>query len=157
MSAIANLDRTMPNFLFHPPGFIAAVEINFGARFATNLVATVESLTRPPRDGDLRAMRALLQDLETIRAGRGPTAQELAFAPQLIDWRFLISPDGLRLTGKVIGHPVLGARDRIATSPVYAIDSKQSAHAWARSFNRFYRLGAARVSDDLRGRAPRFH
>jgi hypothetical protein len=81
-------------------------------------------------------MRALLHDLETIRAGRRPSSQEIASAPQLIDWRFLLAPDGLRLTGKVVGHPVHGARDRIATSPVYAIDSKH--HAWARSRNRFF-------------------
>jgi hypothetical protein len=157
MSATANLDRIMPDLHFFPPVFIAPVEINFGARFAATLVATVEALTRPPRDGDLTAMRALLQDLETIRACRGPTSQVLALAPHLIDWCFLISPDGLRLTGKVVGHPVLGARERIATSPICAIASKQHGNAWARWFNRYYRSDAARVSDDLRRRTPRFH
>ena len=146
----------MSDIRYHPTAFLAGVEFDFGARFAAGLAATISALTQLPSEGDLKAMRALLRALEGIRAGLSPTAEDLVSAPLLSHWRFLVAPDGLRLSGSVIKHPVLGVRTRIATSPVYAVDSEPQ-RAWARTWNRFYRLGPAHTGAHTNDRAEKLH
>lgn len=145
----------MSDFRFHLPGFFALVEFDWGPNFAAALASALSALTATPKEHDIATLRALLGDLEGIRAGSRPTAEELIRAPLLTNWRLLIAPDGLRLTGEVVGHPVLGARKRIATSPVYAI--QPARHSWARSWNRFYRLDAADGGHHHGSRVERLH
>ncbi len=119
-------------------GYIARVEIDFSPAFAARLGATIAALVEPPSAADIQRMRNLLRDLEAIRSGKGPSARQLSTAPLLSGWRFALAPDGLRLTGEVTGHPHLGARPKILTSPVYAVGRE---FRWARVLSRFYRLG----------------
>lgn len=89
-----------------------------------NPVSTVETL------------RALADDLERMTMFV-PGDAELADAPLLKDWDFAMCAAPV-LDGFVVGHPVLGCRE-VLTSEVFAIDAD---FRWARTFNRFYRLGA---------------
>jgi hypothetical protein len=92
---------------------------------------------------DLVRLKALIADLKKLATGWTPDATMLAEAPIIEDWYADIYP-GTRnvcLVGKVTGHPVLGNKV-VTTSPVVAIDPQ---YQWARTHNRFYRLG---------GRAP---
>jgi len=125
-----------------PPFDILAfrVEYGFDARFAAQLAARVAALAQPPTTADLQALRALFRDLRAIHAGSGPDPKLLASAPLLTGWRLVLAPDGLRLTGDVAGHPKLGQRKGIVTSPVFALDPR--AWAWARTWSRYYRLGS---------------
>jgi hypothetical protein len=87
---------------------------------------------------DLAAkLRVLADDLERIAAATAPTAAELANAPLLVDWRCVLSAAGLRLLGRVTGHPRLGDTD-VMTSQLWAADSDGT---WIRTLSRFYRLG----------------
>jgi hypothetical protein len=87
---------------------------------------------------DLTArLRALADDLDRIAQGTAPTAADLAHAPLLVDWRFMLTWAGVSLVGFVAGHPLRGSR-HIATSPVWVLDP---ALRWARTLSRFYRLG----------------
>ena len=89
---------------------------------------------------DLTArLRALARDLDRIAAGEAPTAADLATAPLLVDWRFLLSWAGVGLAGFVAGHPLRGSR-HIATSPLWVLDPDLR---WARTLSRFYRLGVS--------------
>ena len=89
---------------------------------------------------DLTArLRALARDLDRIAAGEAPTAADLATAPLLVDWRFLLSWAGVGLAGFVAGHPLRGSR-HIATSPLWVLDPDLR---WARTLSRFYKLGVA--------------
>jgi hypothetical protein len=82
-------------------------------------------------------LHSLADDLERIRAGTGPTRQELARAPLIVGWRCVLTPVGLRLDGLVTGHPI--RRDGPAlTSQLWAADS---GNTWIRTMSRFYRLG----------------
>jgi hypothetical protein len=90
--------------------------------------------------GELSArLRGLAYDLERIRAGVAPTAEELARAPLIVDWGTALSPLGLQLIGSVTGHPLLGDRAAL-TSQVWAADPDGQ---WVRTISRFYRLGLA--------------
>ena len=82
-------------------------------------------------------LRSLADDLEDIRNGEGPCADVLASAPLIVDWHATLSPLGLRLTGFVAGHPLLGNRPA-TTSQVWAADASGK---WARTLTRFYKLG----------------
>jgi hypothetical protein len=84
-------------------------------------------------------LRSLADDLERVRDLAAPTADDLAQAPLIVDWRTVLSPLGLRLLGRVIGHPLLGDRTAL-TSQVWAADSEGQ---WIRTLSRFYRLGEA--------------
>jgi hypothetical protein len=94
---------------------------------------------------DLAAkLRMLADDLERIAAGTAPTAAELAEAPVMLDWRCALSPVGLRLIGRVRGHPRLG--DTVAmTSQLWAAASDDT---WIRTLSRFYRLAEPFRDDD---------
>jgi hypothetical protein len=87
---------------------------------------------------DLTArLRALADDLDRIAAGEAPTAADLAPAPLLVDWRFMLTWAGVSLAGFVAGHPLRGSR-HIATSPLWVLDPDLR---WARTLSRFYKLG----------------
>jgi hypothetical protein len=90
------------------------------------------------RDHQIR-LKALIADLKKLASGWRPDATMLAEAPVIEDWYADLYP-GTRnvcLVGKVTGHPVLGDQI-VTTSPVMAIDPQ---YQWARTHNRFYRLG----------------
>jgi hypothetical protein len=102
---------------------------------------------------DLAAkIRILADDLERIAAGTAPTAAELAAAPVMFDWRSVLSPAGLRLFGRVTGHPRLGNTDAM-TSQVWAAGGDGT---WIRTLSRFYKLGEPFHDDDLDARACDF-
>ncbi len=83
------------------------------------------------------ALHRLADDLDRVRAGAAPTAQELATAPLIVDWRCVLTPVGLSLAGFVAGHPLLGARPA-RTSQLWAADA---GGRWVRTLSRYYRLG----------------
>ena len=94
---------------------------------------------------DLAAkLRMLADDLERIAAGTAPTAAELAEAPVMLEWRCALSPVGLRLIGRVSGHPRLGDTDAM-TSQLWAAASDGT---WIRTLSRFYRLAEPYRDDD---------
>ncbi|WMT76479.1 DUF6634 family protein [Bradyrhizobium sp. Ash2021] len=82
-------------------------------------------------------LRRLADDLDRIRAGTGPTAEEFASAPLIVDWRCVLTPVGLSLSGFVAGHPLLGNRPA-RTSQLWAADA---SGRWVRTLTRYYRLG----------------
>jgi hypothetical protein len=101
---------------------------------------------------DLAAkLRVLADDLERIAAASVPTEAELANAPLLVDWRYVLSAAGLRLLGRVTGHPTLGDTDAM-TSQLWAAGSDGT---WIRTLSRFYRLGP-RCDDSLEAPASDF-
>jgi hypothetical protein len=89
---------------------------------------------------DLTArLRSLADDLDRIAASNAPTPADLARAPLLVDWRFMLSWAGVGLAGFVAGHPLRGSR-HIATSPLWVLDPDLR---WCRTLSRFYRLGVS--------------
>ena len=94
-------------------------------------------------NGDGEALAAvaarLASDLKRILAGEAPTAAELDVAPLLDGWMpaATLAPT---IAGAVHGHPLLGTRPCIETTPLYVIDFDRG---WARTWNRFYRLSAS--------------
>lgn len=81
-------------------------------------------------------LRVLADDIERMTMFV-PGNTELTNAPLLKDWDFAMCATPV-LEGFVVGHPILGCRE-VLTSEVFAIDAD---FQWARTFNRFYRLGA---------------
>jgi len=82
-------------------------------------------------------LRRLADDLDRLRAGTAPSAEELANAPLIVDWRCVLTPVGLSLAGFVAGHPLLGNRPA-RTSQLWAADADGR---WVRTLTRYYRLG----------------
>jgi hypothetical protein len=88
--------------------------------------------------GDLPArLRSLADDLDRVCAGTAPSVADRTKAPLIVNWRTVLSPDGLRLVGYVTDHPLLGDRPAM-TSQLWAADSQGQ---WIRTLSRFYRLG----------------
>lgn len=114
------------------------VEIDLGPGFAALLALTIDALLQPPSASEVERMRQLLLDLEALRAGDAPSPEQLATAPLLSRWQFMLAPDGLCLAGEVFDHPLLGSRPNIRTSRLYVVGPDL---AWARTFSRFFRLG----------------
>jgi hypothetical protein len=83
-------------------------------------------------------LRKLASDLSRIRSGKGPTRAEIVGAPVLDWWALGVRPVPA-LTGVVLGHPVLRENNAIVTSELFAIDT---AGGFARTYSRFYKLGA---------------
>jgi len=90
-------------------------------------------------------LRNLAGDIERVRSGAAPSRSELAEAPLIDDWRAVLTPLGLRLSGMVIGHPSLGDRPAII-SQLWAADHNGW---WVRTLSRFYQLGRAAGADKL--------
>jgi hypothetical protein len=82
-------------------------------------------------------LRSLADDLERIRSGEAPTSAELERAPLIKNWRPVLTPLGLRLTGFVYNHPLFGTRPTII-SQLWAADADGR---WVRTLSRLYRLG----------------
>jgi Family of unknown function (DUF6634) len=85
------------------------------------------------------AAARLAADVRRIRAGKAPTAADLDEAPILDSWVPAVIWQKV-LAGSVTGHPLLGSRPFIRTSPLYVLDLEQG---WVRTWSRFYRLGAS--------------
>lgn len=73
---------------------------------------------------DLDKLERLAVDLRSIIAGNGPTEEELARAPLLLNWRVASRPV-LALEGLVLDHPLLGAQ-QITTSQLYWVSDDKS-------------------------------
>ena len=79
----------------------------------------------------------LADELQGIRDGIKPSADDLADAPRLEGWRSTTREVRI-LTGRVYGHPSIPDGRRIMTSDLYASDMA----SWARTASRYYRLSA---------------
>lgn len=89
-------------------------------------------------DADLPAkLHRLADDIALLREREQPYAEDLRAAPRLDKWTVVMTPLGLRLTGTVIGHPLLGNRP-IMTSSIWVADPEAR---WVRTLSRYYRLG----------------
>lgn len=87
---------------------------------------------------DFEKIERLAADLRSIADGSGPTEDELARAPLLLNWHAVARPV-LALEGLVLDHPLLGAQ-QITTSQLYWVSDDRTL---ARTFSRFYRLSDA--------------
>lgn len=83
------------------------------------------------------ALEHLAYDLRSVQQGAGPTPEELAAAPLLLNGR-LVSEPAFALEGMVLDHPLLGTR-RIRTSMIYLLDEERR---WVRTLSRYYRLAS---------------
>lgn len=87
---------------------------------------------------EIKALKALVRDLERLLNGEHPHPKELADAPLINNWDF-DRRDATCLVGTFIDHPRLR---RIVpngiTSELWYIDPERQ---YARTFSRFYRLG----------------
>ncbi|MDT6941798.1 hypothetical protein RI570_16965 [Brucella pseudogrignonensis] len=97
---------------------------------------------------EIKALKALVHDLERLFNGEHPDPKELADAPLISNWDFDLR-DTVCLVGTFLGHPRLG---RIVpngiTSELWYINPDEG---YARTFSRFYRLGKpARFRGDRR-------
>lgn len=93
-----------------------------------------------------RRLHTLAHDCERLALGRPVSPILLAKAPLLEDWVPTVTPLGVRLVGRVTGHPRLG-NCAAATTPLWFADPDG---VWARSLSRFYRLGPPLDRDDIR-------
>lgn len=84
-------------------------------------------------------IEAFLNHLDTL-SSRAPTEDEIEKAPILDQWCAIHDTDTVVLIGYVTGHPHIRDEGRSRTSLVLQI---QPEGGWARTWNRFYRLGAA--------------
>jgi hypothetical protein len=89
------------------------------------------------RDNHEEHRKAVQAALE--RAGINPTEDELGTAPLLDGWEVVRDAfDYTILYGRVTGHPILKG-PAIRTSPLLKLNLTAG---WARTYSRFYRLGA---------------
>ncbi|RWR32603.1 ATP-dependent Lon protease [Sinirhodobacter populi] len=85
-------------------------------------------------------------------AEAGPSASDLADAPQLDHWMAMREFTGrIVLFGDVTGHPLLHDTG-IVTSQLFGIDAKTG---WARTLSRWYRLGRQLTLDNGAFPCPR--
>jgi hypothetical protein len=96
-------------------------------------------------------LRDLADDIERIRAAAAPTELQLERAPIIQGWHTVTTAAGVRLVGRVTGHPELGSAIAM-TSQIWVADESRG---WMRSLSRFYRLEApAPVANDADPEAP---
>jgi hypothetical protein len=89
-------------------------------------------------EADLPAkLYRLADDIALLRQREQPYAGDLRAAPRLDKWTVVMTPLGLRLTGTVTGHPLLGDRS-VMTSSIWVADPDAR---WVRTLSRYYRLG----------------
>jgi hypothetical protein len=87
---------------------------------------------------DRERIAAFLDHLNAL-SSRAPTKDEFETAPVLDQWCAIHDTYTVILIGHVTGHPHIGDGGRSRTSLVLQV---QPEKAWARTWNRFYRLGA---------------
>lgn len=86
-------------------------------------------------------LRALADDLDSYADHIWPEPEQLRNAPIIEQYAPMIVPN-YGLVGLVTGHPLKPGRDRqIVTSALWAINQPRG---WARTLNRYYRLGTPR-------------
>ncbi|WGT51385.1 DUF6634 family protein [Thioclava nitratireducens] len=68
-----------------------------------------------------------------------PSIDDLETAPLLGSWCAIVEDEVPLLVGRVSGHPHLREGARVRTSPLMSLRPNER---WARSCNRFYRLGS---------------
>ena len=93
-------------------------------------------------------LRVLADDLEKILDCAALDESSLVDAPLLVDWRAVLTPLGLRLTGFAAGHPIHGNRS-ILTSQIWVADPDGR---WIRTLSRFYKLGISAEGEFGEGR-----
>ena len=86
---------------------------------------------------DLERLRSLIRDLERIHRGKHPDLERLAEAPTLHGWGVGRRAEAC-LVGTMIGHPKIADGSIGATSGLWLV---APGLGYARSLNRFYRLG----------------
>ncbi len=121
-----------------PPEQVATVPHPNSSRTESVFMAIVYPSAGDPSDVANQARR-LADALESLAAHGRPSAAELADAPLLDRWSHAVRMTPV-FVGVVAGHPLLGSDRFVRTSEIFAIDSDQR---WARTWSRFYRLGAA--------------
>ncbi|WP_076860735.1 DUF6634 family protein [Bradyrhizobium mercantei] len=82
-----------------------------------------------------RRLRDLADDCDRLELRRS-VSELLKQAPLLEDWVPVVTPRGVKLVGRVTGHPILGD-GTAATSQLWFADPDGS---WVRTLSRFYRL-----------------
>jgi hypothetical protein len=92
--------------------------------------------------GNLKSLRdsltSLLCDIRDLRTGEIPRSMDLRAAPIIDKWSYGLVPARC-IAGSVRGHPILSNLARVHTSELVLIDAE---HGWARTWSRYYRLGA---------------
>ncbi|SFM65618.1 DUF6634 family protein [Methylobacterium pseudosasicola] len=111
-----------------PSGGFAPLE-GTAADEAQRIAVTGDTRSLPDR------LRELADDVESVAAGLGPSADDLAEAPVLDAWEYGIIPVRV-LRGCVSGHPDIADGRPARTSEVYLTDRM----TWARTLSRWYRL-----------------
>jgi hypothetical protein len=91
-------------------------------------------------------LRMLADDCDRLRFGRPPSQRILEKAPLMEDWTTVLTPEGVKLVGRVSGHPIHGDRN-VMTTPLWFAEPGAT---WVRSLSRFYRLGLPGDPEDLR-------
>jgi hypothetical protein len=82
-------------------------------------------------------LRALADDCDHLALNRRVSPTLIQGAPLLEQWLPVLSPEGVRLAGHVIGHPI--HRDSfVMTTALWFADPDDT---WVRTLSRFYRLG----------------
>lgn len=103
----------------------------------------------PDLQPDIERLQGLVRDLERIRLGEHPDAAALAVAPILDGWSLAKRSEAC-LVGRVTGHPKIDDGRVAVTSGLWML---APALGYARSLNRFYRLGQPTESCTI-GRRP---
>jgi hypothetical protein len=84
------------------------------------------------------SLTTLLSDIRDLRTSEVPRSLDLMSAPAIDQWSFGLVPARC-IVGSVRGHPILSNRARVHTSQLVLIDPE---NGWARTWSRYYRLGA---------------
>lgn len=84
------------------------------------------------------SLTSLLRDISDLRVGEIPRSLDLEAAPTIDQWSYGLIPARC-IVGTPVGHPILGKRARVHTAQMVLMDSESG---WARTWSRYYRLGA---------------
>ncbi|OYU92101.1 MAG: hypothetical protein CFE29_04545 [Bradyrhizobiaceae bacterium PARB1] len=78
-----------------------------------------------------------------MMTGAGPSAEAIAAAPELTDWRYEVNEltGVIVLTGRSEGHPSIPSTELMSTTRVRYVEPE---FAFAITSNRIYRLGPRR-------------
>lgn len=96
------------------------------------------TIAPPPGGPEILAARlwGLAMDIQAYEDGHMPDPADLARAPLLKDWSYILRPSAA-LTGRFSGHPYIHDGARSVTSEVFHTDGR----TFARTLSRLYRLG----------------